>query len=142
MSMSWSAPAGVLVERSDAGWAGIWSLTFAAGVATVSLAAQPGADPDLALAFAGADLNAALCEVEAVHPEVLGEAAAVDLGPADAADPAAAAGVIVALLDGAIVRVAELTGAPGLAMAELIALARVQPLLLAGREKVAGGGSV
>ncbi len=140
MSMSWAAPAGVLVDRADAGWAGIWSLTFAAGVATVTLAAQEDADPDLGLAYAGADLNAALCEVEAVHPEVLVEAAAVDLGPAVEGDRDDAVAVILALLDAAIVRVAELTGAPGSAMAELIALARVQPLLLTAREKVAGGG--
>lgn len=138
MPTSWSGPAGVLVEHADAGWAGIWSLAFAAGTAAVHLATLPGADEDLAFTYAGFDLNTALGEIETVVPEVLTTAPAVDLGTVHVTDARVGALVIAGLLDAAITRVAALTGTPGVPMAELVVLARVQPLLITAREKVAG----
>lgn len=141
MGLSWGHPAGLLVERADTGWAGIWSLTFAAGAAATRLAAVPGADEDLAWLHVGFDLNTVMGVVEAVHPEVLTSAPAVDLGTVEVADGHAATRVVVALVDAAIGRVAALTGTPGLSMRELLVLAEVAPVLLAAREKATGRGS-
>ena len=140
MSLSWTGPAVVLAERADGAWAGIWSLGYAAGLAAANLAALPGADEDLLLTYAAFDLNQALSELEAVHPEVLSTAAAVDLGTVhDGGDTAGAVAVVTALVGAAIHRVSALAATPGLPVADVLCLGRVQPLLLTAREKVTGG---
>lgn len=139
MSLSWRAPVTVLTDRADAEWTGIWSLTYAAGLAAATLAALPGADEDLRLTYAALDANQALAEIEAAHPGVPSSAAAIDLGTPAAADAAAAVEMVVELLDAAIGRVSILSATAGLPVGDLLCLARVQPLLLTARAKAAGG---
>ncbi len=139
VSMSWVGPARVLAGRAGRDWSGVWSLVYAAGLGVARLAVVPGVGEDLALTYAGVDLVAAAAELEAAHPEVVTRAPAVDLGPAGPADPGVAVGVVVGLLDAAITRVGEMSGTPGTCSGELLALARVQALLLTAREKAAGG---
>ena len=37
MATLWTAPAKVLVDRAESGWEGIWTLTYAAGLAAINL---------------------------------------------------------------------------------------------------------
>ena len=140
MAVSWRAPAGVLLERAEAGWGGLWSLTLCAGAAALSLSAVAAPEGELRLLEAAADLNAALLQVETVHPEVLTDAVAVDLGPV-VDDAAVAVAVVVNLLAGAGALAMAMTRVPGLGMGELLALARVQPLLASARAGVLVGVS-
>lgn len=141
MTVSWRGPAGVVLERAEAGWGGLWSLTLCAGAAALSLSAVAAPEGELRLLEVAADLNAALLEVEAVHPEVLSDAAAVDLGPV-VDDPTVAIAVVSDLLAGAgALAMAMTRTTPGLGMGELLALARVQPLLASARAGVLVGVS-
>ena len=140
MAVSWQEPAGVLLERAEAGWGGLWSLTLCAGAAALSLSAVVSPEAELRLLEVAADLNAALLQVEAVHPEVLTDAVAVDLGPVVDTRFVAVA-VAATLIDEATRRAMALTHTLGLGMGELLALARVQPLLASARAGVLVGVS-
>lgn len=69
MTQNWAEPARLMVERllldSDTyGLSGLWSLAKAAQQATLRLALDPAADPDLSMTHTAMDLGEALEELE------------------------------------------------------------------------------
>lgn len=104
MHVTWQEPADVLVEHTPPTWHGLWTLLFAAGHATNTLASAARTVQDLDLTVAAMDLHQAREELEWALPEVADEAPAILLGllPAwDDADCARAVvdGLVVAALD-------------------------------------------
>ena len=80
MSLSWSAPADVLTESAEPGWAGIWTLTHAAADAALHLV------EGIELIYAASYLREAQGRLESARPELPAQCAAVDLGPLDSHD--------------------------------------------------------
>ena len=75
MTQNWAEPARLMVERLvlDAGADGLsrlWSLAKAAQRATLRLALDPCADPDLSMTHAAMDLGELLEEIEWADPAV------------------------------------------------------------------------
>lgn len=141
---NWAEPARMMVQRLllDAGpdgLSGLWSLAKAAQQATLRLALDPAADPDLSMTHAGMDLGELLEELEWSHPAVPTLAAAVDLGDPPA-DPGACRDIIAFLLVGALEVTATILRAPAgeSATSEILMLARVVHLLSSAHLRVAG----
>jgi hypothetical protein len=82
MSVLWTVPARVLVDRFDDGVDALWSLVYAAQISILYLAVKPELDADLSLTQAVMDLGEALEELEWAHPDLPAHAVAVGLGPA------------------------------------------------------------
>lgn len=144
MTENWAEPARVMVDRLllDAGadgLSGLWSLAKAAQRATLRLALDPAADPDLSMTHAGMDLGELLEELEWSHPDVPALAVAVDLGDPPG-DPGACRDIIASLLVGALEVTAAVLRAPAgeSSTAEILMLARVVHLLSSAHLRVAG----
>ena len=104
MSATWQEPADVLVEHAPRTWHGLWTLLFAAGHATHTLALAAPTVKGLDLTVAAMDLHQAREELEWVLPGVADEAPAIWLGLLPARDDADSAravigGLVVAALD-------------------------------------------
>jgi hypothetical protein len=141
---NWAGPSRAMVERLllDAGadgLAGLWSLAKAAQLATLRVALDPAADPDLSMTHAAMDLGELLEELEWVHPDARAGAVAVDLGDPPG-DPAGCREVIAALLVGALEVAATVLRAPAgeSSTAEILMLARLVHLLSAAHLRVTG----
>ena len=127
---------GVLV-RGVSGWAGVWSLVFAARCALVELAAIPGHDDDLALTYTGLDLANVLDDIEHADPSAPG--VAVNLGPVSGGDRGAAARVVDDLLMAAERQVHHLAAADDRSAQEVLAASRVLGGLAIARGRIASG---
>jgi len=129
----------LLADASVHGLTGVWSLAKAAQRATLRLALDPAADPDLSMTHAGMDLGELLEELEWSHPGIATCAVAVDLG-GPPGDPVACREAIAALLMGALhVTAAVLRGPAGeSSTAEVLMLARAVHLLTAAHQRVSG----
>ena len=73
MAQNWAEPARLMVERllldvGADGLSGLWSLAKAAQRATLRLALDPHADPDLSMTHAAMDLGELLEELEWSDP--------------------------------------------------------------------------
>ncbi|WP_372595199.1 hypothetical protein [Actinotalea sp.] len=109
MSITWQQPADVLVERAPATWHGLWTLLYAAGHATHTLALTVPMIEGLDLTLAAMDLHQAREELEWVHPELADQAPAVSLGLLPARDDVDAARAVVdQLVLAALDRIADL----------------------------------
>jgi len=140
VSVPWTVPARVLVERLDDGLDALWSLVYAAQIGTLHLAVKPELDADLSLTQAAMDLGEAVEELEWAHPDLPAGAVAVDLGPAPpggVTDCRAALGV---LLVGALDVSARLLRDPArqLDTPEVLCLARVVHLLANAHVRATG----
>lgn len=85
VAQNWAEPARLMVERllldvGADGLSGLWSLAKAAQQATLRLALDPYADPDLSMTHAAMDLGEVLEELEWSDPAVATLAVAVDMG--------------------------------------------------------------
>ena len=74
MTENWAEPARMMVERllldaGASGLSGLWSLAKAAQQATLRLALDPAADPDLSMTHAGMDLGELLEACQAAGPD-------------------------------------------------------------------------
>jgi hypothetical protein len=137
-------PARLMVEQlvldgGGDGLSGIWSLAKAAQRATLGLAADPLADPDLSMTQAAMDLGELLEELEWSDPAVVTRSVSVDLGdPSD--DPVACRLVVASLLVGALEVTAAALRAPAgeSSTAQVLMLARVVHLLTSAHLRVVG----
>ena len=143
MAQNWAEPARLMVERllldgGGDGLSGLWSLAKAAQRATLRLALDPWADPDLSMTHAAMDLGELLEELEWCDPAVVTRAVSVDLGDPPG-DPVACRDVIAALLVGALAVTAAALRAPGEPPAgQILMLARVVHLLTSAHLRVVG----
>jgi len=136
MSLTWEQTVGVLV-RGVSGWAGVWSLVFAARGALVELAAIPGRDDDLALTYTGLDLANVLDDLE--HVDQFAPGVAVNLRPADEDGLGAALRVLDDLLIAAERQVHHLAAADDRSAQEVLVASRVLGGLAVARARIAGG---
>jgi len=136
MSVKWEHTAAVLVDGVS-GWAGVWSLVFAARSALVELAAVPGCDDDLALTYAVLDLGCVLDDIERVDQSAPG--VAVSLGPVTTDGLVAAARVVDGLLMAAERQVHDLAAADDRRARDVLATSRVLGELVVARARIAGG---
>ncbi|MGV8977726.1 MAG: hypothetical protein ACOH17_06760 [Cellulomonas sp.] len=136
MSMNWEQVVGVLV-RGVSGWAGAWSLVFAARGVLAELAAIPERADDLALTYAGLDLGYVLGDIE--HAAKSAPGVAVNLGPVSGGDRGAAARVLDDLLTAAERQVQHLAAADDRPVQDVLAASRVLGGLAAARARIAGG---
>lgn len=84
------------------GWAGVWTLTYATGVALQRLAMVEGWDKDLTLTYASLDVALAASELEWADPTGTAQAPQVDLGPLVPSERRAAVAVALQMLGGGL----------------------------------------
>ena len=94
----WTEPAHELASTAR-GWAGVWTLTYATGVALQRVAGVAGWDEDLTVTYAGLDVALATSELAWADPNVAAQGGPVDLGPAVPSERSAAVTVVLDLLD-------------------------------------------
>ena len=97
MTISWTQPARELAGEAR-GWAGVWTLTYATGLALQRLAAMEGWDEDLTLTYAGLDVALATSELAWADPSEPAQTGPVDLGPLAPLERQEAIGVVLQLL--------------------------------------------
>jgi len=135
--VTWDESAKVLVERADADWEGIWTLTYAAGRATDDLAVvSPMADA-VELTYAAMDLCEAREELEWVRPDLPARCPAVTVGPPDNLDADSARDAVSRLITAALARTEALLGCD-LDLADLACLTRTTTQLHSARRIVHG----
>ena len=134
---NWLTPAGVLV-REATGWAGAWTLTYAAGQGAVRLAGIAGCDDDLRVTYASLDLALALTEIEAARPRAAATPVAVDLGAAAPIAGGSAERVLADLVAATAVVIDRLLSAEDVTVADILACARISNLLSSAHDKLTG----
>jgi hypothetical protein len=117
---------------------GLWSVVKAAQQATLRIALDPIADPDLSMTHAAMDLRELLEELEWAHPAVPMLADAVNVGDTPS-DRAASRETIAAQLRQAW-QAAAIAPVPrgNSGAAEILMLARVVHLLMSAHQRVVG----
>ena len=134
---TWDETAKVLVERADAAWDGIWTLTYAAERATADLGVVlPMADA-VELTYAAMDLGEAREELEWVRPDLPARCPAVTVGPPDPVDADVARDAVSRLITAALAR-AEALLSCDLDLADLACLTRTTTQLRSARRAVHG----
>ena len=133
----WDETAKVLVERGDADWEGIWTLTYAAGRATADLCVVTPMADAVELTYAAMDLCEAREELEWVRPDLPARCPAVSVGPPDNLDVDAVRDAISRLITAALARAAALLGCD-LDLADLACLTRTTTQLRSARSAVHG----
>src|SRR5450830_1545515 len=101
---TWDETAKVLVERADADWEGIWTLTYAAGRATADLGVVAPMADAVELTYAAMDLCEAREELEWVRPDLPARCPAVTVGPPDPVGVDAARDAVSRLITAALAR--------------------------------------
>jgi len=134
---TWDESAKVLVERGDADWEGIWTLTYAAGRATADLCVVAPMADAVELTYAAMDLCEAREELEWVRPDLPARCPAVTVGPPDPADAEVARDAVSRLITAALARAAALLGCD-LDLADLACLTRATTQLRSARRIVHG----
>ena len=138
MTTLWTAPAKVLVDRAESGWEGIWTLTYAAGLAAINLGSVVPLAAAVDLSLAALDFAHAQSALERVRPDLPARCAAVDLGDVDPDEGEPRARLIIdQLATAALDRITALT-ATDLSMRELAGLSQAGSLLFTGRAWVTG----
>ena len=138
ITTSWTAPAKVLIDRAESGWEGIWTLTYAAGLAAINLGSAVPLGVAVDLSLAALDFAHARSGLERARPDLPGRSAAVDLGDVDRDEGEPRARLIIdQLATAALDRIAALT-ATDLPVPELAALSQAGSLLFTGRAWVTG----
>jgi len=134
---TWDESAKVLVERADADWEGIWTLTYAAGRATADLCVVVPMVDAVELTYAAMDLCEARQELEWVRPDLPARCPAVTVGPPDNLDAEVARDAISRLITAALARAEALLGCE-LDLADLACLTRTTTQLRSARRIVHG----
>ena len=135
--VTWDETAKVLVERADADWEGIWTLTYAAGRATDDLCVVVPMADAVELTYAAMDLCQAREELEWVRPDLPARCPAVTVGPPDPVDADVARDAIARLITAALARTEALLSCD-LDLAELACLTRITTQLHSARRIVHG----
>jgi len=131
----WDETAKVLVERADADWEGIWTLTYAAGRATADLCVVAPMADAVELTYAAMDLCEACQELEWVRPDLPARCPAVTVDPPEPVDVDVARDAISRLITAALARSEALLGCD-LDLADLACLARTTTQLRSARRIV------
>jgi len=134
---TWDETAKVLVERADADWEGIWTLTYAAGRATADLGVVLPMADTAELTYAAMDLCQAREELEWVRPDLPARCPAVTVGPPEPVDADAARDAVSRLITAALAR-AEVLLSCDLDLADLACVARATTQLRSARRTVHG----
>jgi len=134
---TWDETAKVLVERADADWEGIWTLTYAAGRATADLCVVAPMADAVELTYAAMDLCQAREELEWVRPDLPARCPAVTVGPPDNLDAEVARDAVSRLITAALSRVEAMLGCD-LDLADLACLTRTTTQLRSARRAVHG----
>src|SRR5450830_183195 len=134
---TWDETAKVLVERADADWEGIWTLTYAAERATADLGVVVPMADAVELTYAAMDLSEAHEELEWVRPDLPARCPAVTVGPPDPLDAEVARDAIARLITAALARAEALLGCD-LDLADLACLTRTTTQLRSARRIVHG----
>jgi len=134
---TWDETAKVLVERADADWEGIWTLTYAAGRATADLGVVAAMADAVELTYAAMDLCEAREELEWVRPDLPARCPAVTVGPPDPVGVDAARDAVSRLITAALARSAALLCCE-LDLADLVCLTRATTQLRSARRIVHG----
>jgi len=134
---TWDETAKVLVERADADWEGIWTLTYAAERATADLGVVAPMADAVELTYAAMDLCEARQELEWVRPDLPARCPAVTVGPPDNLDVDSARDAVSRLITAALARAEALLGCE-LDLADLACLARTTTQLRSARSVVHG----
>jgi len=135
--VTWDETAKVLVERADADWEGIWTLTYAAGRATADLGVVAPMADAVELTYAAMDLAEAREELEWVRPDLPARCPAVSVGPPEPVYVDVARDAVSRLITAALARAAALLGCE-LDLADLTCLARATTQLRSARSAVHG----
>jgi hypothetical protein len=138
MTTLWTAPARVLVDQSDPGFDGIWTLTYAAAHAAINLGLAVPLGVAVDLTYAAMDFREAQDELEWARPDLAARCAAVNLGQFDPAEGEARARLVIDQLATAGLDRAVALAATDLPVPDLLCLARVMAKLFTGRAKVTG----
>src|SRR5450830_269470 len=134
---TWDESAKVLVERADADWEGIWTLTYAAGRATADLGVVAPMADAVELTYAAMDLCQAREELEWVRPDLPARCPAVTVDPPDPVDVDSARDAVRRLITAALARSEDLLGCD-LDLADLACLTRTTTLLRSARRTIHG----
>ena len=134
---TWDETAKVLVERADADWEGIWTLTYAAGRATADLCVVTPMADAVELTYAAMDLCQAREELEWVRTDLPARCPAVTVGPPDPLDVDSARDAISRLITAALAR-AEALLCCELDLADLACLTRTTTQLHSAHRAVHG----
>ena len=134
---TWDETAKVLVERADADWEGIWTLTYAAERATADLGVVAPMADAVELTYAAMDLCQAREELEWVRPDLPARCPAVTVGPPDPRDVDPARDAISRLITAALARAEALLGCE-LDLADLACLTRTTTQLRSAGRAVHG----
>ena len=138
MSLSWTAPADVLTECAEPGWAGIWTLTHAAAHGALHLADALPLVEGIELIYAASYLREAQGRLESARPELPARCAAVDLGPLDSDhDFTQAQLVLDQLTTAALDRTSDLFDTE-LTITDALTVADVEDALRCAQEKILG----
>ena len=124
MVSTWHEPGSDLVERGEAGWAGLWALLDAGGHATLTLSLVAPLGLGVDLAFAAIELGEARDELEWTHEE-LARRGPVRLGPLPIGEAVDEARKVVERLVEAATQRALLLGDEATTPEELACLGRV-----------------
>ena len=134
---TWDETAEVLVERAEADWEGIWTLTYAAGRATADLCVVAPMADAVELTYAAMDLCEAREELEWVRPDLPARCPAVTVDPPEPRDVDAARDAVSRLITAALARTEALLG-DELDLADLACLTRTTTQLRSARSAVHG----
>jgi hypothetical protein len=144
MTQNWDAPHWTTIEwlmlegEAAHGLSGLWSLVKAAQHATLRIALDPAADPDLSMTHAAMDLREVLEELEWAHPAFPMMVVPVDVGE-PLSDLAMCRDTIALLLRRALWAAAIAPVPSGdSATAEILMFARVVHLLITAHQRVVG----
>src|SRR5450756_1232608 len=107
---TWDETAKVLVERANADWEGIWTLTYAAGRATADLGVVAPMADAVELTYAAMDLGEVREELEWVRPDLPARCPAVTSDPPEPRDVDAARDAVSRLITAALARTEALLG--------------------------------
>src|SRR5450830_1383919 len=138
MGLSWTAPADVLTECAEPGWAGIWTLTHAAARAALHLADALPLIDSLDVIYAAADLREAQDKLEWARPGLPARCAAVDLGPLDSNDGFTRGRLVLDQLTAAALNRASDLFDTDLTIADALTVADVEAALRRARENLLG----
>jgi hypothetical protein len=138
MTTSWNQPARELAREAQ-GWAGVWTLTYATGLALQRLAAMEGWDEDLTLTYAGLDVALATSELAWADPSEPAQAGPVDLGPLAPLERGAAIGVVLQLLGSALELLSALVTDPTTSGSRVLSGTRALGLLIGAERSLRPG---
>ncbi|MCL3862087.1 hypothetical protein [Actinotalea sp. K2] len=134
----WTGPARDLATTAH-GWAGVWTLTYATGLALQRVAGVVGWDEDLTATYAGLDVALATSELAWADPSVATLGGPVDLGPAVPSERSAAVSVVLELLERSLKLLSALIADPTTPGGRVLSGTRALALLISADQTLRAG---